>query len=90
MIYTAVRLSIDILYWVGRSTIDGVYYVMYGHQDTEQEKINKYIQMLEYKLEEKSLLERKNHQMLNELLKKNNIEFQTEIITEVDDLLYIC
>jgi len=83
MIYTAIRLSVDILYWVGRSSVDGVYYMLYGHQATEQERLMKYIQTLESRIEEKTLVERANNKLLHQLAKLNNIE-REELYTEVD------
>jgi len=84
MIYTAVRLSVDIVYWVGRITVDGAYYMVYGHQETQQEKMENHIKMLEMRIEEKSLTERENNLLLVKLAKKNGIKIDppTEEIEE--------
>jgi hypothetical protein len=82
MIYTAVRLGFDVIYWVGRLTFDGTYYMIYGHQETQQEKMETHIKMLEMKFEEKSLKERENNKILVKLAKQNGFtikDFETEL-----------
>jgi len=88
MMYTAIRLGFDIIYWAGRLTIDGAYYMIYGHQETKQENMEKQIHILEAKLEEKSILDRENHKILMKIADKYGIvndKFEEEI--EEDTIL---
>lgn len=83
-LYAAARLSFDVIYWVGRCTVDGAYYMMYGHQETTEEKILKENQTLKQELEAISLKQRKTEQILEALAKKNGIDIP-EPVKEVDE-----
>lgn len=85
MIYTAVRLGVDMIYWVGRLTIDGTYYMVYGHQETQQEKMEREMKTLETKLESKSMELRKMNQILEKIAEKQGIKTDDlELEVEVD------
>ena len=73
MIYTAIRLSVDIIYWVGRTTVDGVYYMINGRQETDREKIENHIKTLETMIIEKSSIEKENNLLLKKIAEKNGI-----------------
>jgi len=74
MIYTAIRLGFDVGYWVCRMAVDGTYYMIYGHQETEAEKIQKEMRMLETRSEGNSLELRKMNKLLEKLAEKQGIK----------------
>lgn len=82
--YTVIRFGFDVIYWASRLTVDGAYYMIYGHQETSQERTEKKIQMLELKLEEKSFKERQNNQILKKLAKNQGIELE-EMEIDIDE-----
>lgn len=89
MIYTVVRIGVDVVYWVGRLTVDGAYYVIYGHQETQQEKMEKQIHMLENELNKKTMEERKNHKILVKLAEKQGIIIEEQEIDIDSDTVLI-
>ena len=83
MIYTIIRLGVDVVYWSGRLAIDGTYYMLYGHQETQQEKMEKEMKTLETKLESKSMELRKINNLLEKIAEKQGIKTE-ELNIEID------
>ena len=87
MIYTLFRIGIDSLFLVGTLTYSGVCYMLYGKQETMDEKMNKEIRMLEQKFNGESLELREIKCLVRELAKKNDIDIYKE--KENDDTIII-
>ena len=87
MIYTIIRLGFDGIYSVSKLSYDGICYLIYGHQETTDEKIEKEMTRIQLKLDKEDSELREIKQMLSIIMKKDNLFEKIE--SGIEDIVMV-
>jgi hypothetical protein len=88
MIYTLLRLGADGIYMITKISYDGICYLVYGHQETPEEKVSKEIMLLKSKADHESMELREIKRMLKTIM-KNNKNKNIHSLVDVDNVDYV-